>query len=61
MQIQPITTTKAEQSISVDLILSKHGFYQMAFYVSIAYYAIATELRLMNTSSTDFKKKALDL
>lgn len=56
-----MTTSKAEQTISVDLILSKQGFYQMAFYASIAYYAIATELRLMNTSSTDFRKKALDL
>lgn len=47
MQIDPTSCEKTNTIIPIDNIISPLGFIQTALYVSIAYYAIATEMRLI--------------
>lgn len=53
MQIDPISCEKANQIIPIDNLISSLGFIQTSLYVSIAYYAIATEMRLIFNNHSD--------
>ena len=50
MQIDPTSIERANLFVPIERMMARKTFYQIAYYISISYYAIATELRLMSNS-----------
>lgn len=61
MQIEPQTSEKYNEIVPIDKLISSLGFIQNALFVSISYYAIATEMRLLNSSEGDVQMKGSEI
>lgn len=59
MQVEPISIEESSEAVSAEVLLSSKWLYIVAYYISIAYYIKATELRFLNRNISDPKSKQI--